>query len=82
MQKIVISSFLVISSKNPLHSVLFLILSFVTTAWLFILLGAEFFAMILIVVFSLVYVLICLTSFFSTILYCHFLALKLYVFFC
>ena len=48
---IVISSLLVISSKNPVHSVLFLILSFVTTACLFILLGAEFLAMILIVVY-------------------------------
>jgi len=48
---IVISSLFVISSKNPVHSVLFLILSFVTTACLFILLGAEFLAMILIVVY-------------------------------
>ncbi len=48
---IVISSLLVISSKNPVHSVLFLILSFVTTACLFILLGAEFLAMILIIVY-------------------------------
>ena len=42
---------MVISSKNPVHSVLFLILSFVNTSGLFVLLGAEFLAMILIVVY-------------------------------
>ena len=42
---------MVISSKNPVHSVLFLILSFVSASGLFILLGAEFLAMILIVVY-------------------------------
>ena len=47
----VISAFLVISSKNPVHSVLFLILSFVNASGLFILLGAEFLAMILVVVY-------------------------------
>ena len=42
---------MVISAKNPVHSVLFLILSFVNVAALFVLLGAEFLAMILIVVY-------------------------------
>jgi len=47
----VFSALMVISSKNSVHSVLFLILSFVNAAGLFILLGAEFLAMILIVVY-------------------------------
>jgi NADH-quinone oxidoreductase subunit J len=45
------SAFMVISSRNPVHSVLFLILAFFNAAGLFILLGAEFLAMILIVVY-------------------------------
>jgi NADH-quinone oxidoreductase subunit J len=45
------SAFLVISARNPVHSVLFLILAFVNAAGLFLLLGAEFLAMILIVVY-------------------------------
>jgi NADH-quinone oxidoreductase subunit J len=45
------SAFMVISSKNPVHSVLFLILAFVNAAGLFVLMGAEFLAMILIVVY-------------------------------
>ncbi len=47
----VLSALMVISSKNPVHSVLFLILSFVNAAGLFVLLGAEFLAMILVVVY-------------------------------
>ena len=47
----VASAFLVIASKNPVHSVLFLILAFVNAAGLFILLGAEFLAMILVIVY-------------------------------
>ena len=47
----VLSALLVISSKNPVHSVLFLILSFVNASGEFILLGAEFLAMILVVVY-------------------------------
>ena len=47
----VFSALMVISSKNPVHSVLFLILSFVNSAAIFILLGAEFLAMILVVVY-------------------------------
>ena len=45
------SAFMVISSRNPVHSVLFLILAFVNAAGLFLLLGAEFLAMILVVVY-------------------------------
>jgi NADH-quinone oxidoreductase subunit J len=45
------SAFMVIAAKNPVHSVLFLILAFVNAAGLFILLGAEFLAMILIIVY-------------------------------
>ena len=47
----ILSALMVISAKNPVHSVLFLILSFINAAALFILLGAEFLAMILIVVY-------------------------------
>src|SRR5436190_22832910 len=47
----VASAFMVIAAKNPVHSVLFLILTFVNAAALFMLLGAEFLAMILIVVY-------------------------------
>jgi NADH-quinone oxidoreductase subunit J len=45
------SAAMVILSKNPVHSVLFLILAFVNAAGLFVLMGAEFLAMILIVVY-------------------------------
>lgn len=45
------SAFMVISARNPVHSVLFLILAFVNAAGLFMMLGAEFLAMILIVVY-------------------------------
>ena len=45
------SAMLVITSRNPVHSVLFLILCFFNAAGLFILLGAEFLAMILVVVY-------------------------------
>ena len=47
----VLSALMVISSKNPVHSVLFLILSFVNAAGLFVLLGAEFLAAIQILVY-------------------------------
>jgi len=47
----VASGVLVISARNPVHSVLFLILAFFNSAGLFILLGAEFLAMILVVVY-------------------------------
>ncbi len=45
------SAFMVIAARNPVHSVLYLILAFVNAAGLFVLLGAEFLAMILIVVY-------------------------------
>ncbi|MFL5195754.1 MAG: NADH-quinone oxidoreductase subunit J, partial [Microvirga sp.] len=45
------AAFMVIASKNPVHSVLFLILCFVNAAGLFMLAGAEFLALILIVVY-------------------------------
>ena len=42
---------MVISARNPVHSVLFLILAFFNAAGLFVLLGAEFLAMILVIVY-------------------------------
>jgi NADH-quinone oxidoreductase subunit J len=45
------SAFMVIAAKNPVHSVLFLILAFVNASGLFVLMGAEFLAMILVVVY-------------------------------
>ena len=48
---LVASAVMVIVSRNPVHSVLFLILAFVNASGLFVLLGAEFLAMILIVVY-------------------------------
>jgi len=45
------SAVMVIAAKNPVHSVLFLIMAFVNAAGLFVLMGAEFLAMILIVVY-------------------------------
>ena len=46
----VASGVMVISARNPVHSVLFLILAFFNSAGLFILIGAEFLAMILVIV--------------------------------
>jgi|SRR5665213_561135 NADH-quinone oxidoreductase subunit J len=48
---LIASALMVIASRNPVHSVLFLILSFFNAAALFVLLGAEFLAMILVVVY-------------------------------
>ena len=48
---LIASALMVIASKNPVHSVLFLILAFVNAAGLFLLLEAEFLAMILVVVY-------------------------------
>jgi NADH-quinone oxidoreductase subunit J len=45
------SAVMVVGARNPVHSVLFLILAFVNAAGLFVLLGAEFLAMILVVVY-------------------------------
>jgi len=47
----VISGVLVVANRNPVYSVLFLILTFFNAAGLFVLLGAEFLAMMLIVVY-------------------------------
>ena len=47
----VIAAFGVISARNPVHSVLFLILTFFSAAGLFVLMGAEFLAMLLVVVY-------------------------------
>ncbi|MFN3075513.1 MAG: NADH-quinone oxidoreductase subunit J [Alphaproteobacteria bacterium] len=47
----VAGAMMVISSRNPVHSVLFLILTFFSSAGLFVLLGAEFLAMVLVVVY-------------------------------
>ena len=47
----VASAVMVIVSRNPVHSVLFLILAFVNASGLFILMGAEFLGMMLIVVY-------------------------------
>jgi NADH-quinone oxidoreductase subunit J len=47
----VAAGFMVIAAKNPVHAVLFLILAFFNAAGLFVLLGAEFLAMILVVVY-------------------------------
>jgi NADH-quinone oxidoreductase subunit J len=47
----VASGVMVVSARNPVHSVLFLILAFFNSAGLFILIGAEFLAMILVIVY-------------------------------
>ena len=47
----VAAAFMVISARNPVHSVLYLILAFFNSAALFLFLGAEFLAMILVVVY-------------------------------
>src|SRR6201991_2742933 len=47
----VIAGFAVVSARNPVHSVLFLILAFFSAAGLFVLMGAEFLAMLLVVVY-------------------------------
>jgi len=45
------SAVMVVSSRNPVHSVLFLILAFINAAILFLLAGAEFLAMVLVIVY-------------------------------
>ncbi len=47
----VASAFMVVSARNPVYSVLFLILTFFNAAGLFVLMGAEFLALILVVVY-------------------------------
>src|SRR5882724_4501501 len=46
-----LSGLAVVSARNPVHSVLWLILAFFSAAGLFVLLGAEFLAMLLVVVY-------------------------------
>ncbi len=48
---LLLSGFFVITARNPVHSVLFLILAFFTSAGLFIMLGAEFIALLLVIVY-------------------------------
>jgi NADH-quinone oxidoreductase subunit J len=48
---LVASALMVVTARNPVHSVLFLILAFFNAAGLFVLLGAEFIAMILVIVY-------------------------------
>ncbi|MBS8226523.1 NADH-quinone oxidoreductase subunit J [Vannielia litorea] len=48
---VVVAGFFVVVSRNPVHSVLWLILSFLSAAGLFVLLGAEFVAMLLVIVY-------------------------------
>src|SRR5580692_3115733 len=48
---LLISAAMVVSSRNPVHSVLFLILAFFNAAALFLIAGAEFLAMILVIVY-------------------------------
>ena len=48
---VVVAGLLVVTARNPVHSVLWLILCFLSTAGLFVLLGAEFVAMLLIIVY-------------------------------
>ena len=47
----ILSAMMIVSMRNPVHSVLFLIFAFFNAAGLFVLLGAEFLAMILVIVY-------------------------------
>src|SRR5262249_38690523 len=48
---VLVSAIFVIAARNPVHSVLWLILAFFTSAGLLVLIGAEFLAMLLVVVY-------------------------------
>ena len=48
---VVTAGFMVVVARNPVHSVLWLILAFLSSAGLFILMGAEFVAMLLVIVY-------------------------------
>lgn len=48
---LLLSALMVITARNPVHSVLFLILAFFNAAGLFVMLGAEFIGMILVIVY-------------------------------
>jgi len=47
----ILSALMVVGSRNPVHSVLFLITAFISSAGLFVLMGAEYLAMVLVVVY-------------------------------
>ncbi len=47
----ILSGLMVVSSRNPVHSVLFLICAFISASGLFVLMGAEYLAMVLVVVY-------------------------------
>ena len=47
----IVSAFMVVSARNPVRAVLFLILTFFAAAGLFVILGAEFLAMLLVIVY-------------------------------
>ena len=47
----VAAAFMVVASKNPVHSVMYLILTFFSAAGLFILMGAEFLALLIVMVY-------------------------------
>ena len=47
----IIGGFFTVMSRQPVHSVLWLILAFISSAGLFVLLGAEFVAMLLVIVY-------------------------------
>lgn len=47
----ILAAFMVVASRNPVHSVLFLILTFFSAAGLFVLMGAEFIALLLVMVY-------------------------------
>jgi NADH-quinone oxidoreductase subunit J len=48
---VILSALMVVASRNPVHSVLFLITAFISSACLFVLMGAEYLAMVLVVVY-------------------------------
>ena len=48
---VLVGGLFTVISRNPVHSVLWLILSFISSAGLFVLLGAEFVAMLLVIVY-------------------------------
>ena len=45
------AAFMVVAARNPVHSVMFLILTFFSAAGLFVLMGAEFLALLLVMVY-------------------------------
>lgn len=47
----ILAAFMVVAARNPVHSVMFLILTFFSAAGLFVLMGAEFIALLLVMVY-------------------------------